>query len=343
MLELVGGGLRDGEEHGDALRVAHYREEDAVDLAGERAHVRGLAGAKVEVLQPQARPRRDDQARRQVRPGAAPLLQEVHHGAHVVVVHALLGVLHQPHSVARGRGRGRGSGHQLRRRGLGAPEHEAVAVVAPGQLGLQAPPHVHGEEQLHAERARRVQGAHPRAPHVRGQRLEGGALERRRALPLEPEQVRRREGERHGRQRLPQQARQQARRRLVRVPVAVAVADYGAADAAAAAVLRVRERDARRAARAQCAAVVERQGNVVVVVGAGARCILAAAHGARPGVEELRGADAVAEAVVDGGAEDHAAAAEPSDLGSASERATSCRHQHLICFAFSESPRIDYS
>jgi hypothetical protein len=71
----------------------------------------------------------------------------------------------------------------------------------------------------------------------------------------------------------------------------------------------VRERDARRAARAQGAAVVERRrGRLGVVV------VAAAADGARPGVEELRRAEAVAEAVVDGRAEDHAAAAQPSHL-----------------------------
>jgi hypothetical protein len=70
-------------------------------------------------------------------------------------------------------------------------------------------------------------------------------------------------------------------------------------------VLRVRELDARRASRAQGTTVVD---DGVVSDNAGA------SGGARPGVEELRRADAVAEAVVDCHAQHHATAAKVCHL-----------------------------
>lgn len=270
VLEGVGGGLRQREQDGDGVGVGEDGEEDAVNLAGEGAHVRRPPLAEVDVLQPQPRPRRDDQRRRQVRLGAAPLVEEVHGGSHVVVVDALLGLLHQPHPGPHRR--------QLGRRGLGAGQHEGVAAVGPGELWLEAAPHVDGEEELDTHVGRRGEGEDPGAPHVRRQRLEGGAAAERPGL--EAPEVGRREGQGDGGQRRHQLA--------------------GRLDAAAAAVLRVREGDARRAARAQGAAVMEDDGEVVVTIGGGGE--------GGPGVEEVGGGDAVADAVADGRTHYHASA-----------------------------------
>ena len=279
VLEGVGGGLRQREQDGDGVGVGEDGEEDAVNLAGEGAHVRRPPLAEVDVLQPQPRPRRDDQRRRQVRLGAAPLVEEVHGGSHVVVVDAVLGLLHQPHP---------GTRRQLGRRGLGAGQHEGVAAVGPGELRLEAAAHVDGEEELdaHVGRGRRGEGEDPGAPHVRRQRLEGGAAAERPGL--EAPEVGRCEGQGDGGQRHQ-----------------LGLDEEEAAAAAAGVVLRVREGDARRAARAQGAAVMEDDGEVVVTIGGEVQ--VGCGEGG-PGVEEVGGCDAVADAVADGCTHYHASA-----------------------------------
>uniref|UniRef100_J3KVM7 Uncharacterized protein n=1 Tax=Oryza brachyantha TaxID=4533 RepID=J3KVM7_ORYBR len=185
VLEGLGGGLRQGDEHGHGVGVGQHGQEDAVYLAGERAHVHRPPLAEVDVLQAEARPGRDDERGRQVGLGAAPLLQEVHRGPHVVVVDAALGLLHQAHPAR---------GHQVGRRGLGAGQHEGVAGVGGGELRPEAAAHVDGEEELDAQGGRRGEGDDPGAPDVRRQRLEGGA-----GRPgLEAAEVGRREGDARG-------------------------------------------------------------------------------------------------------------------------------------------------
>lgn len=143
---------------------------------------------------------------------------------------------------------------------------------------------------------------------MRRERLEGRALlerrRRRRVQLLEPRDVRGREG--HGNRR--QRRGEEARRGLRDGGGVIAPAGSG--------VLRVRERDARGAARREGAAVVAgRDGGMreFGVFGHG---------GARPGTEEVRGTEGVGDAVGDGGAEDGATAAEVSYLNMSVPRDT---------------------
>ena len=129
---------------------------------------------------------------------------------------------------------------------------------------------------------------------MRRECLEGRALEGRNALPFEAEEVGGGEGERGGNNRLGLEELED-----------VHVAGVGSGDGVGSGELRVRERSVRgRSGFQHVAGVDGRDWWVQILLG----CQVG------PGVEELRCADAVTYAVVDGGADYHSPAPEVGDL-----------------------------
>lgn len=161
---------------------------------------------------------------------------------------------------------------------------------------MEPPPDIDREKELYFDGWPEPERPDPGPPRVRGEHLEGGALDGRHAPSLELEDVRR--GERQGGrdEGLGLKAAVQVRRR------GVSVISRGPGRAV---LRRVWGRNPEWVPRSQRVAAVDRlESEVRVGLGGGVG----------PRLQELRCADAVAQAVADGGAQDHSPASEICDL-----------------------------
>lgn len=84
-------------------------------------------------------------------------------------------------------------------RGLGAPEHEPIAVEPRLKVRVEPLPDVNGEKELDVDRRPEPERPHPGPPRVHREHLKRRALNGRHAPSLEAENVRGRErqGDRH--------------------------------------------------------------------------------------------------------------------------------------------------